>query len=95
MLLFALVGAGGAVAALLAAWPFLRRPTRRAAAITSDREDLADALARLTLAYEAGEISDSAYRDRRLRLKAQMLDSEFRSSEPRAANGGAGNEKPE
>ena len=90
VLLFALVGAGGAVAVLLAAWPLLRRPARQGAAIASDREDLADALARLMLAHEAGEISDSAYRDQRLRLKAQMLDSELRTS-----NGGAGNGMPE
>ena len=79
MLLFVLVGAGGAIAALLALWPLLRRPTRVGVGATaaSDREDLADALARLTLAYEAGDISESAYRDQRLRLKAQMLDREL------------------
>jgi hypothetical protein len=91
MLLFALIGAGGAAAALLAAWPFLRRPARARAEIGADREDLADALARLTLAYEAGELSESAYRDRRLRLKAQMLDSELRTAPQAAASQAAGN----
>ncbi len=84
MLLFVLVGAGTAVAALLAAWPLLRRPTRATANIPADREDLADALARLTLSYEAGEISESAYRDQRLHLKAQMLDRELRAASDRA-----------
>ena len=84
MLLFVLVGAGAAIAALLAAWPLLRRPAHATANLPADREDLADALARLTLTYEAGEISESAYRDQRLQLKAQMLDRELRAGNDRA-----------
>lgn len=79
-LLIALVAAVAAVAALLAALPLLRRSNASGAAVAvEDRDDLADALARLTLAYENGEISESAYRDRRLRYKAQMLDAEARA----------------
>ena len=40
----------------------------------ADRESLVDALARLDLAHEAGELTDAAYRDQRLRLKAQLRD---------------------
>jgi hypothetical protein len=35
---------------------------------------LIDALARLDLAYEAGELAETAYHDQRLRLKAQLSD---------------------
>jgi hypothetical protein len=81
-LLFALVGAGAAMAALLAAWPLLRRRTAPVGDGPSGtptagmREALLDALARLTVAHENGEIGDAEYRDRRMRLKAQLLDIE-------------------
>jgi mono/diheme cytochrome c family protein len=38
------------------------------------REALIDALARLDQAHQAGEIDDSAYREQRLHLKAQLAD---------------------
>jgi hypothetical protein len=52
---------------------------RRGASLAVSGEDLSrdevvDALAQLDMAYEAGEITESAYRDRRLRLKAQLRD---------------------
>lgn len=81
-LLFGLVGAGAAAAVLLAAWPLLRRERSASpvADAVQDRAELADALARLTIAYEDGEISESAYRDQRLQLKAQLLDAEARAA---------------
>jgi len=78
--LFVVVGLAGAAAVLLVALPLLRR---RAASSTAgagagrgsvDRDGLIDALARLDVAHRAGELSDAAYRDERLRLKAQLLD---------------------
>jgi hypothetical protein len=51
----------------------LRQRTAGARAAAT-REDLVDALARLDMAHEAGEVSDVAYRDQRLRLKAQLRD---------------------
>ncbi len=44
------------------------------AAADATQADLVDALARLDLAYEAGELNETAYRDQRLRLKAQLSD---------------------
>jgi hypothetical protein len=74
-LLLILVGVVGLIAALLVALPLLRRQSVPAAAVATDRDGLVDALARLDVAYQAGEISDAVYRDRRLRLKAQLLDA--------------------
>ncbi len=77
-LLAALVGlaAGGAVALILL--PILRSRSLAAGAApvaaAATREDLIDALARLDLAHEAGELDEAAYRDQRLRLKAQLSD---------------------
>jgi mono/diheme cytochrome c family protein len=72
-LLLLLLVAGGLLAAALVAWPLLRRRgAPAAAAITQD--ELIEALARLDLAHEAGQLADAAYRDERLRLKAQLLD---------------------
>ena len=56
------------------ALPILRRRGTPAAAGGATREELVDALARLDLAYEAGELSEAAYRDQRLLLKAQLRD---------------------
>lgn len=70
-LLFALIGLAAAGAAVLVALPILRG---RAAPGPSDRTGLIDALARLDLAFEAGELPEAAYRDQRLRLKAQLRD---------------------
>ena len=39
-----------------------------------DREGFIEALTELDQAHETGEISDAAYRDQRLRLKAQLRD---------------------
>jgi hypothetical protein len=66
----------GAGVGLLVAWPLMRRRSGAAAAADEalDRDGLVDALARLDLAHEAGEIGDVAYRDQRMRLKAQLLD---------------------
>ncbi|MCX6031278.1 MAG: c-type cytochrome [Chloroflexi bacterium] len=73
--LFILAGVAGLGAVLLAAWPMLRkRGMADAAALTTDRDGLVDALAQLDLAHEAGRLSDAAYRDQRLRLKAMLLE---------------------
>lgn len=76
ILIGVLVAAGVAMAALLVALPILRRgrAVSAPAAAPTDREGLIDALARLDLAHEAGELSDADYRDQRLRLKAQLRD---------------------
>jgi len=77
-LLAALIGlaAGGAVALILL--PIVRgRSAGTGAAVAAagaTQADLVDALARLDLAYEAGELNETAYRDQRLRLKAQLSD---------------------
>lgn len=73
-LLLLLLGVGGLLAAALVAWPLWRRRAAPAAAVAITQDELIDALARLDLAHEAGELSDAAYRDERLRLKAQLLD---------------------
>jgi hypothetical protein len=75
-LVFALVGAAATIAAGLVLWPIVRRRQAPSAAQTgfSDRENLVDALARLDRAYEAGKLPEPAYREHRLRLKAQLRD---------------------
>jgi hypothetical protein len=76
ILLYALaaLAIGGAI--LLVLWPVLRRRARTGviAKEAADREGLIDALAALDIAYRNGQVSETAYRDRRLRLKAQLLD---------------------
>jgi hypothetical protein len=76
ILLYALAAVAVAGAILLALWPVLRRRSRAAAVAeeTTDREGLIDALAALDIAHSNGEVSETVYRDRRLRLKAQLLD---------------------
>ncbi len=73
---FLLIGLAAGMAALLVALPILRRRMAPAPAARTglDREALLDALAGLEAAYEAGEISEAAYRDQRLLLKAQLRD---------------------
>ncbi len=72
-ILLILLGVGGLLAALLVAMPFLRRQSVAAAAAAT-QDDLIDALARLDIAHQAGELTEAAYRDARLKLKAQLLD---------------------
>ncbi len=75
ILIGVLVAAVVAVTAFLVALPILRRGRPASgAAEPADRESLIDALAALDLAHEAGELTDAAYRDQRLRLKAQLRD---------------------
>jgi mono/diheme cytochrome c family protein len=76
VLLYALAAVAVAGAVLLALWPVLRRRAQAGAVAeaAADREGLIDALAELEIAHRNGEVSDSAYRDRRLHLKAQLLD---------------------
>lgn len=73
--LIGLIAAVAALAAFLVALPIARK-RRQTDVLGGDagREELIDALARLDLAHEAGEIGDSRYRDERLRLKAQLRD---------------------
>ena len=80
-LIGALAAAVGLTAISLAVWLSLRRRGLPAAAgVTAptgglrDENDLIDALARLDLAHEAGAMSDGEYRERRMVLKAQLLD---------------------
>jgi Zn-dependent protease with chaperone function len=74
-LLLILLGVGGLLVALLVALPVLRRREAPAAvAAAAGQDSLVDALARLEIAHQAGEVSDAAYRDEKLRLKAQILD---------------------
>jgi hypothetical protein len=74
-LLFGLIGLATVAAVVLVALPIVRkRSAAPAYTAAASRDELADALARLDLAYEAGEVSESAYRDQRLRLKAQLRD---------------------
>lgn len=78
-LLAALIGlaAGSAVALILLPIVRGRASGAGAAAIVASgatRADLVDALARLDLSYEAGELSETAYQEQRLRLKAQLSD---------------------
>ncbi len=76
ILIGVLVAAVVGAAAFLITLPILRRgrAVQGAAAVPTDRESLIDALAELDLAHEAGELTDAAYRDQRLRLKAQLRD---------------------
>jgi mono/diheme cytochrome c family protein len=76
ILLYGLAALAIAGAVLLALWPVLRRRARTGAVAeeAAGREGLIDALAALDIAHSNGQISDTAYRDRRLRLKAQLLD---------------------
>jgi hypothetical protein len=77
IVLFILAGVAGLGVILLAVWLLRRRKALAqvpVAAGLTDREGLIDALAQLDLAHEAGEIRDTVYRDRRLRLKAQLLN---------------------
>ena len=73
-LLLILLGAGGLLVALLVAIPLMRRRAAPVAARAAERENLVDALARLEIAHLAGELSDAAYRDARLRVKARILN---------------------
>jgi mono/diheme cytochrome c family protein len=75
--LIALIAAVAALAAFVVALPLAR--SRRGETLSPvgealNREDLVDALAQLDTAYEAGEIGETAYRDQRLKLKAQLRD---------------------
>ncbi len=77
--LFILAGVAGLGAVLLAAWPMLRKrgmadAAATPAALPTGRDGLIDALAQLDLAHETGQLSDAAYRDQRLRLKARLMD---------------------
>jgi mono/diheme cytochrome c family protein len=76
ILLYALAAVAIAGAILLAAWPVLRRRAQAGAAVSgiAGRDEALDALAALEVAYKSGQLSEAAYRDRRLRLKAQLLD---------------------
>jgi mono/diheme cytochrome c family protein len=75
ILLWVLIGLAAAGAVLLVALPILRRRGSPAAASGgATRAELVDALARLDMAHEAGALSDAAYRDQRLLLKAQLRD---------------------
>jgi mono/diheme cytochrome c family protein len=83
------IGVLGFALVAMVAWPLVRRRglAARAALDTAGgktavieapaaqgREALVDALARLDRAHQAGEISDGAYREERLRLKARLAD---------------------
>ena len=74
-LLLLLVGVGGLLAAGLVALPLLRRRNAPIVAAATDQDGLVNALARLDIAYQAGEMSEAVYRDRRRQLKAQLLDA--------------------
>jgi mono/diheme cytochrome c family protein len=76
LLLYAVAAVAVAGAILLAAWPVLRRRARAGAAAgeTAGRDAAIEALAALDVAYKGGQLSEAAYQDRRLRLKAQLLD---------------------
>ena len=81
-LIFGLIGGAAAIAAALVVLAVRRSSTQAAPAgapagapARGDASDaLIDALAELDRAHEAGELADAAYRDRRLRLKAQLRD---------------------
>ncbi len=81
ILLWALIGLAAAGAVALVALPIARQRTAPVAAGYSTRDELVDALARLDMAYEAGELSEAAYRDQRLLLKAQLRDLAQRAGE--------------
>ncbi len=73
--LLVLIGVGGLIAALLVALPLLRRRPAQVSYSGTDQDSLIDALARLDIAYRAGEMTESIYQDQRMRLKAQLLDA--------------------
>jgi len=73
ILLWVLIGLAATGAVLLVPLPLLRRRGAEATGAAT-RDEVVDALARLEMAHEAGEASDVAYRDERLRLKAQLRD---------------------
>ena len=73
ILLWVLIGLAAMGAVLLVALPLLRRRGAEAKGAVT-RDEVVDALARLDMAHEAGELSDAAYRDERMRLKAQLRD---------------------
>ena len=73
ILLWVLIGLAATGAVLLVALPLLRRRGAEATGAVT-RDEVVDALARLDMAHEAGELSDAAYRDERMRLKAQLRD---------------------
>jgi len=73
ILLWVLIGLAATGAVLLVALPLLRRRGAEAKGAVT-RDELVDALARLDMAHEAGELSDAVYRDERMRLKAQLRD---------------------
>jgi hypothetical protein len=76
--LVGLIALIAALAALVVALLVMRTrsvvPASGADADAPDREKLVDMLARLELAYEAGQVGESVYQDERLRLKAQLRD---------------------
>lgn len=80
ILLYVLVALAGAGAVLLATLPILRARARArgaevlVAAGPISRQDLVDSLARLDIAYQAGQLAEASYREQRLRLKAQLQD---------------------
>jgi mono/diheme cytochrome c family protein len=76
ILLYALAALAVAGAVLLAAWPVLRRRALAGAEASeaAGREATIDALAALEVAHEHGQLSEAAYHDQRLRLKARLLD---------------------
>ena len=81
VLLWVMAGIAAAAAALLIILPVVRGRTAPTEAPMATRGDLVDALARLDLAHEAGELSDAAYRDQRLHLKARLRDLVARESD--------------
>ncbi len=75
-LLFGLLGLAAAAAATLVVLTMQRSSNAPGAApaIPADSDALVDALARLDQVHEAGKLTDAAYRDQRLRLKARLRD---------------------
>lgn len=78
MLIFGLIALAAGIAAVVVALPLIRSRALAAggpsAVAAMDRDALIEALAELDQSYESGEIGESAYRDERLRLKAQLRD---------------------
>ena len=79
ILLWVLIVLAAAILVLLTALLLRRRAPAAAPAATfagptgpSDSGGLIDALARLDMAHDAGEVSEAAYQEQRLRLKAQL-----------------------
>lgn len=75
--LIGLIAAVAAAAAFLVALPLTRGRRGETVGLTAaamTRDELVDALAALDNAHEAGEIGEAAYRDQRLKLKAQLRD---------------------